>query len=149
VYLSDLPEVDAFAHGGLKKDANYSGKGPVSCGGKSFPKSILIHVEAAEGGGRSHATYALAGGLARATRFKATIGLDDEAGKAGTCTFAVEVLRDGKWERVFESGVLRGGEPPQDVDVDLSGASQLRLVCTDAGDNINSDHATWAGARVQ
>jgi hypothetical protein len=34
------------------------------------------------------------------------------------------------------------------VDVSVAGVRLLRLVVTDAGDGINSDHADWAGARL-
>jgi hypothetical protein len=35
------------------------------------------------------------------------------------------------------------------VRVDISGASRLRRLNTDAGDGINSDHAAWGAARVE
>jgi len=35
------------------------------------------------------------------------------------------------------------------VDVDIAGATELRLRTTDAGDNINADHAVWADARIE
>jgi hypothetical protein len=44
--------------------------------------------------------------------------------------------------------VLRLG-PPQQVDADITGAAQLRLLTTDGGDNIHCDHAVWAEARIQ
>ena len=101
-------------------------------------------------GGLGHVTYVISGGPNRARRFKALIGIEDEMLQynRGTATFAVEVLRGGKWERVFESGVVRLG-PPQVVDVGITGVEQLRLVTTDAGDNIQCDHAVWAEARIE
>jgi len=77
------------------------------------------------------------------------VGIDDSAQKAGSCTFIVEVERNGVWEKVAESDVLRGGQPAVEIDADIAGASRLRLTTTDAGDNINSDHAEWAEARLQ
>jgi hypothetical protein len=44
---------------------------------------------------------------------------------------------------------LRGGQEPVSISVDLAGAKRLRLYCTDAGDGIGSDHATWALARLE
>jgi hypothetical protein len=35
------------------------------------------------------------------------------------------------------------------IDIDIRGADQLRLVTTDAGDNVHADHAVWADARVE
>lgn len=66
----------------------------------------------------------------------------------GTVVFQVEVERGGAWERVFASAVLRGGES-KEVGVPIAGATRLRLLTTDAGDNINSDHAVWAAPLLQ
>jgi hypothetical protein len=35
------------------------------------------------------------------------------------------------------------------IRVDVTGARRLRLYCTDGGDGIGSDHATWALARLE
>jgi hypothetical protein len=37
----------------------------------------------------------------------------------------------------------------RDVEVDITGAERLRLMTTDGGDNIHSDYAVWADARIQ
>lgn len=77
-----------------------------------------------------------------ATRFAAMVGVDDEKAGHGSVTF--EVWVDGK--KVAESGVLRGGDEPKLLSVDLTGAKRLALMVGDAGDGIDSDHADWAGA---
>ncbi|MBN1419539.1 MAG: NPCBM/NEW2 domain-containing protein, partial [Planctomycetes bacterium] len=77
-----------------------------------------------------------------AVRFLAMAGVDDERTRMGSITF--EVLVDGK--RVFESGVLRGGDEPKLVSVDLKGAKRLVLIVGDGDDGIDHDHADWAGA---
>jgi hypothetical protein len=148
VYLSDLVPTESFVHGGLKKDANYSGA-PITIAGRQFTKGLSTHPETTEQGGRAVVVYSLERGLAAAKRFRAWVGIDDSAQNAGSCTFIVEVERNGQWEKVYESNVLRGGQAAAEVDVDISGASRLRLTTTDAGDNINSDHAEWAEARVE
>jgi alpha-galactosidase len=148
VSLSDLPPVDVFAHGGLKKDVKYSGGGPCVLGGKPFAKSLL-HPEQTPDGGRSRATFVLTGGLQRAKRFTATVGVEAEVGKRGSTTFAVEVRSGGTWKRVFESGVLRGGDPPKRVEVPLTNVEAIRLVCTDAGDGLDCDHAVWGAPLLQ
>jgi len=94
-------------------------------------------------------TYELTGGLSKAKMLTAFIGVDDPANKEGSVTFAVEIFRGGKWERVFESKVIRKGDAAQAIEVPIAGAEKLRLVTTDAGDGINSDHATWAEAKLQ
>ncbi len=81
-------------------------------------------------------------GLAR--RFEAVVGLDDESGEFGSVVFVVMV--DG--QEVFRSEVLRGGDSPQAVSVDLTGAHEMTLLVEDGGDNIHYDHADWAGAML-
>jgi len=147
VYLSDLPAVEVLAHGGLTRDACYYG-GPLRLSGQEYAKGIMLHPENTPEGGRAQATYVLDGGLSQAQRFLATIGLADPVNERSSVTFAVEVRRNGAWERLFESGVLRAGQQ-QEVSVDITGADRLRLLTTDAGDGIDTDHAVWAEARLQ
>jgi hypothetical protein len=150
VHLSDLTPLEAFVHGGLKRDTSYEGN-LITLRGREFPKGLLTHPGTTPQGGRATVVYALEGGLAKAKRFVAWVGIDDSAASAGSCVFIVEVRRKGEWQRLFASAVLRGGQPgqPVAVDVDISGADRLRLTVTDAGDNINSDHAAWGGAMLQ
>ncbi len=150
IYLSDLPEQDLEAYMPCwSKDANYRGE-PISLKGQQFDRGILLHPAETDTGGRAMVTYALDGELARASRFQATIGIDDSMHEheKGSARFLVEVHRRGDWQRVFESDVMRLGDEPQTVDVDISGARRLRLIATDAGDGISCDHATWASARI-
>jgi hypothetical protein len=60
----------------------------------------------------------------------------------------VEVLRDGEWERIFESDVLRGGES-RPIELPIAGAERLRLMTGDRGGDINADHAVFADAKLQ
>lgn len=78
------------------------------------------------------------------TRFTCLAGIDGETGSRGSATF--EVYADDRL--VFKSGVLRGGGAPLPVDVDLSGAQQMRLVTGDGGDGKDYDHTDWADARL-
>ena len=149
VHLSDLAALDSFAHGGLKRDVNYAGNGPVKLGGTPYAKSLMLCPETAGGGGRGHVVYALPGALGKATRLKATVGIDDAMGKRGSAVFLVDVHRGGEWHEVFKSPVLRGGGKPVVLDVEIAGADQLRLRTTDAGDAIHADHAVWAEARIE
>jgi hypothetical protein len=152
VYLSDLKEQDLFAYLPCwKKDTNYLGA-PIKLGGLEFPKGLLLHPdETKDGPGLGRVVYALDGDLRKAKRFMAAIGIDDamKSYNQGSAGFIVEVHRNGRWERVFESPVLKLGDKPQEVSVDLTGADQLRLVTTDGGDGIACDHATWADARIE
>lgn len=151
VYLSDLEETDLVAYLPCwKKDTNHHGKA-IRLHGSEYAKGILLHPEESQDGNGARVTYPLVGELRKATRFSAVIGIDDamQAYGKGSAAFAVEVRRAGTWERRFESAVLKLGDPPQQVDVDVTGAEALRLVTTDGGDGIACDHATWAEARLQ
>jgi len=151
IYLSDLPEQDLVAYLPCwKKDTNHVG-GAISLGGKEYPKGILLHpAEGADGKGVGRVTYVLAGPLSKARRFQATIGVDDAVERygRGSVTFIVEVLRDGKWQQLYASPVLKLADKPLTVGVDIAGAQQLRLITTDGGDGIACDHAEWADARL-
>jgi len=77
-------------------------------------------------------------------RFEADLALDDSAGKRGSVVF--RVFTDGK--EAYASPVVRGGEPPQPISVDVSGAKRLSLIVdfADRGDEL--DHADWLNARL-
>jgi alpha-galactosidase len=78
-------------------------------------------------------------------RFQAEAGVDDQAaGHPGSVVF--RVVGDGK--TLWESKVVKPGEPAVPVDVEIRGVRELDLVATDAGDGIDYDHADWALARL-
>lgn len=81
----------------------------------------------------------------QARRFRALVGVDAEVGSRGSVTFEARV--DGRTR--FVSGVLKGGEAPVPVDVDLTGGRTLVLLVGDAGDGIDYDHANWADAVIE
>jgi len=151
IYLSDLPEQDLIAYLSCwVKDRSHQ-RGAISLAGKEFPKGILLHpAEGPDGRNLGQVVYNLSGSLSKARRFQATIGIEDEMEryKLGSATFIVEVMRGGKWQRLYESPVLKLGDKPLPVDVDVTGAQQLRLTTTDGGDGIACDHAEWADARL-
>jgi len=89
----------------------------------------------------STVTYALGGA---STAFLADVGVDDECGSAGSVVF--QVLVDGV--KRFDSGTLRGTSATKSATVNVSGADQLTLKVTNAGDGNTCDHADWANARV-
>jgi len=148
VYLSDMEVSEAFAHGDLRLDKGYTGQ-PISLAGRVFTKGLTTHAATTAEGGPSRLVYKLGGAWKAAKRFKAWIGVDDSGGKEGTCLFLVEVCRNGQCQKVFESPLLRRGDAPVAVSVDLSGAEELHLTVTDGSDGISSDHAVWADAMIQ
>jgi alpha-galactosidase len=80
-----------------------------------------------------------------AKRFSATVGVDDESTTQGSVVF--QVLVDGK--KLADTGVMKGGTPPKQINVDLSGAKKMRLLVLDADGKTTHDHADWADATIQ
>jgi alpha-galactosidase len=75
----------------------------------------------------------------KAIKFTAQVGVDDEVKKKGSVNFVVMV----DFKKVWESGVMRGGDAPKPVEIDLRGKSRIGLVVEDGGDGNDSDHADW------
>ena len=105
-------------------------------------------------------TIDLGGG---ATRFVSMIGVDDgpppqppqppppgapvvtpPPAPPGSVVFGVWV--DGR--KVFESDVMKRGDAPKPVSVDLTGAKTLVLAVIDGNDGTAGDNADWAGAEL-
>jgi hypothetical protein len=76
-----------------------------------------------------------------ATRFVTLLGLDDSVWKSGTVVLRLTV--DGVVK--FDSSVVRGGEAPKVVDVDLRGATRLLLEVQEVENEIN-DSVNLLGA---
>jgi alpha-galactosidase len=81
---------------------------------------------------------------ARCSSLTTDVGVDDEKAANGTVTF--EIWADDR--KVADSGVMDTAMPAKTLTADLTGATLLRLVVTDAGDGTNSDHADWADPRL-
>ena len=144
--LSDLAPIKALAHGGIKRDADYYGEAGFDLGGRHFDKGIMICPRA---NGPAEVVYDISGHPAFRT-FRAVIGVEDKTGTRGSVTFEVYVDDGGGgWKWLHSSDTIRGGGAVRALSIDLGEADTLRLVCTDAGDSHNSDHATWANARLE
>jgi alpha-galactosidase len=107
---------------------------PLFLGGKKFEHGLGTHA-------KSSLRLLLDG---KAERFSATVGVDDEVGQKGSVTFTV--TGDGK--TLWDSGVMRGGQPAKPLQVDLHGVKTLVLAVGDADDDISFDHADWAEAEL-
>lgn len=107
---------------------------PIRLGNKIYPHGIGTHAN-------GEIDIDLRGG---AKRFLADVGVDQEAGHRGSVRFIVDV--DGK--QVVKTPVLRGGDKPRRIELNLTGAREMRLIVTDAGDGNTWDHADWAGAML-
>jgi hypothetical protein len=79
-----------------------------------------------------------------ATHFAALVAIDDSTAGQGSAVF--RVLVDGQ-ER-FTSPVVRGGDPPVPVSVDLRDAKRLELLVDYADRADVLDHANWLDARL-
>ncbi|MBI4835472.1 MAG: NPCBM/NEW2 domain-containing protein [Planctomycetes bacterium] len=117
-----------------QKDRNVMKTGPISVKGKKFYKGLGVHANC-------ELTYKLDG---KFRKFIATVGLDDTAEGKGTVQFVVYL--DGK--KAYESKVMKGDSAPETINLDTSGAKELKLVLNDGGDLHILDRAAWAGARL-
>jgi len=77
--------------------------------------------------------------------FSATVGIDTNGNYGGgSAEFFVHL----RGKQAFRSPVMHRGEPGVPVAVDLGGAREFVIAVGDGGDNINSDQASWADAKV-
>ncbi len=109
--------------------------GPLTINGATFTKGLGVHAA-------SEVVISLDGSC---SQFISSVGVDDEVGPNGSVVFDVY----SGATLLATSGVLTGADDPQTLTVNLSGVTQLRLVVTDAGDNVYWDHANWADAWIE
>ncbi|MGI5452500.1 NPCBM/NEW2 domain-containing protein [Streptomyces sp. CA-249302] len=138
--LGDLPWLSATnGYGPVERNTSNgesaAGDGhPITVGGVVYGKGLGVHAESA---------VAFYTGKACET-VTADVGVDDEKGAKGTVAF--EVWADGT--KVASTGVLTNAMPAQPLTADVTGAQVVRLVVTDGGDGIDSDHADWGDAQL-
>lgn len=139
VYLSDIEpamyEFEPFfkKQWHFARDKSLRGL-PIRLGGRDYQKGISVK-------SRSVLVYELDGTY---KQFAATVGILDEMKKRGD----VEMIVMGDERVLWKSEHVRGGQPPVDVLVDLSGVRGLALIVDYGADLDLSDHACWAGARL-
>jgi alpha-galactosidase len=82
----------------------------------------------------------------QAVRFETMVGIDGESrDPRGSINF--EVWVDDR--KAADTGVIRAGEAPKYVSVDLTGARYMELFLDDAGDTSNGDITNWGGALIR
>lgn len=111
---------------------------PITMGGVTYSRGI---------GSRSIAEFVL-DLRGQAVRFRSTVGLDDLAEdrqREGSVRF--QLWADEKL--VADTGVMRVGDAPQLLDVDLRGARTLTMRLDDGADTSNGDIANWGDAMIQ
>lgn len=107
---------------------------PLTIGGQVFAHGIGSHANA-------EWTVTLHGA---ARTLHAAVGVDAEAGEHGTVVFVV-LVDDVE---TLRTPVMKGGDAPRVISVDLTGAAHLTLIVEDGGDHIHYDHADWGGAML-
>jgi len=142
VYLSDLVAAatmcrpylqlpwrigeDRAAHGGLLR-----------AGGQLYVKGLGMHSTAS-------VTYRLDGSFAR---FDTDVAIDNRAGQRGSVRFRVALLQSGRWDEEANV-VVRGGQPPRTLSIDLTRATAIRLTVDMADHGDEGDFADWLLARL-
>jgi alpha-galactosidase len=109
--------------------------GPLSIGGKEFKRGLGTHAD-------SRFFIDLKGG---ATRFRASVGVDDMAGDAASVKF--RVLGDRKL--LFQTELMHVRDAAVEIDVDVSGVRTLALCADDCNDGNKEDKSDWAEARIE
>ncbi|GGJ07598.1 alpha-galactosidase [Streptomyces brasiliensis] len=139
-YLGDLPWLSATSGWGPVERNTSNGESaagdgnPITLGGVVYARGLGVHAQ-------SDVAYYTGKACETVT---ADVGVDDEKGANGTVAF--EVWADDTL--VASTGVLTNAMPPQPLTANVTGAEVVRLVVTDGGDGIDSDHADWADARI-
>lgn len=137
LYLSDVAPSEftiTEGFGRSLRDLSIDGN-PLSIGGRSFAKGVGTHAA-------SYWGLYLGG---NATRFEASVGVDDEVDGSNV---GVEFKIVGGGKLLWESGTMQQGDAPKAVDLDVTGVQRLHLFVTDAGNGNSFDHANWCNARI-
>lgn len=101
-------------------------------------KQLKVNGKVYERGVGTHADvsfYVALDGMVK--KFDAHVGVDDETGGKGS--IIIKIFGDGKV--LYKSDVIRGGEEPRRVSVNVWGIKNLIVSVLSAYDGIDSDHA--------
>jgi hypothetical protein len=116
-----------------RADRSVSG-GLLRAGGRLYLKGLGVHSAA-------QLTYALDKPY---RRFQAALAIDDETGGRGSVVFRVAVDDQVR----YTSPIVRGGQTPLPISVDVTGAKRLDLFVDFADRADELDHADWLDARL-
>ena len=81
--------------------------------------------------------------------FQSEVAIDDSTGGRGSA--ACRVFTDdgsGQWRLKYEGPIVRGGQQPIPVNVDLTDAKRLSLLVDFADRGDEHDHVDWLDARL-
>ncbi|MGS2619416.1 alpha-N-acetylglucosaminidase TIM-barrel domain-containing protein [Micromonospora sp. LZ34] len=142
-YLSDLPFASSMGgHGPWERDMHNgetaSGDGgPMMLMGTTYAKGLGSNADA-------EAVFYLGGAC---TRFSSVVGIDDTMARPDADgDVIVEVWADDTL--AYASDVVRPGEQPRVIDLDVTGAGELKLVVKKYDANNWWDRVDWANAQV-
>ena len=113
--------------------------GPSARAGRVYPKGLGMH-------SASRLTYRIPSGW---ERLAAQVAIDQMSGERGSVVFRVELLGGGQWQEAYRSPIVRGGQPPRGLAVELAGAEQLALITEYADRGDEWDDANWLDARLE
>jgi len=143
-YLSDFEPAD-YRHEPyldlmwpLGRDRNVLGGVPI-VGERRYLKTVAMHSAA-------RATYKLDG---THKRFAASVAVDDAADGGGSVAFRVYLRIGDFWQTAYASRMVRGGDSPRHIAVDLADARELTLVVDYADRGDERDYANWLDARLE
>ena len=138
-YLSDLQwKSSSCGNNSVQQDKNVFG-GPIRIHGVTYFKGLGTYSP-------SEVVYDLAGNF---SAFKAIIGLDDRVRWSPAASVNMKIYADD--ELLFESGMIRQAgrrTPPIEVEVDVTGKRELKLVVDELINGNQDDAANWALARL-
>ncbi|HEY8748986.1 MAG TPA: NPCBM/NEW2 domain-containing protein [Tepidisphaeraceae bacterium] len=135
--LSNLNWTSATTgYGTIQKNLSIKGNA-LKLHGTTYATGIGTHAA-------STITYNLAG---QYQAFTSDVGIDDEEIGVGSGSVIFQVIGDGKV--LFDSGVLTSSSATVKINVSVAGVQTLQLVATNGiANNIDYDHADWAGAQL-
>lgn len=144
VYLSDRTESN-FKHvpflqltWPFQKDVNVLGR-PLRVDGKLYLKGLGMHTA-------SRVAYKLDGDY---RQFQAELAIDDSADLRGSAICSVFIDDgSGKWLPKYTSPILRGGDAPVSIRIDLAGVKAISLLADFADHGDELDHVDWLNARL-
>jgi len=106
--------------------------GPLRAGGVEYPTGIGMHAWC-------RMTYEVP---ARAGSFESVVGLADSAQSCAVADVVFQVL-DQNARVLYDSGLVRPGDPTRSAHVALAGVASITLAVEEGANGRDCDHAVW------
>ncbi len=142
-YISDLNWVDTVTYSGNAdgRDSNTCNEMIFSADGTYFPKGVGLH---ATSGDYTAFVEVNIDGLGY-TKYASFFGVCETLSAHDITMASVKFAVFGDGEKLWESGVMRFGQPMERMECDVSGVKTLRIAVAGAP-GIAGAWATWGGA---